>query len=116
MTSDVEALADRLRSALAGRNRVSERRMFGGVCFMLGDHMLCGAGKAGFMFRIGVTQEPQALRRPGARMMEFNGRRFRGFVWVDPARCQGRTLASWVAVAERYVSALPPKTKPRRPR
>jgi hypothetical protein len=56
---------------------------------MLGDHMLCGAGKAGFMFRIGVTQQPLALPRPGARMMEFNGRRFRGFDWVDPARCPG---------------------------
>ncbi len=108
-----EELASRLRRALADRGGVTEKRMFGGVCFMLRDHMLCGTGKPGFMFRIGTDQEAGALKRPGAKPMVFNGRRMRGFVWVDPARCSERDLEEWVLLAERYVAALPAKKKAR---
>ena len=95
----------RMRTALDGRKGVAEKKMFGGVCFMLRDHMLCGTGKPGFMFRVGRDQEAEAL----ARLMDFNGRRMRGFVWVDPTHCDARALRRWIALAERYVAALPPK-------
>jgi TfoX N-terminal domain len=101
--------AERLRRALSGRRAVTEKKMFGGVCFMLRDHMLCGTGWEGFMFRVGEEREPQALARPGATLMEIGGRRMRGFVWVDPKKCKERDLADWVALAEGYVAALPPK-------
>ena len=106
-----ERLANRLREILSERNRMTEKKMFGGICFMLRDHMLCGVGKLGFMFRIGVAQEAEALRRPGASIMAFNGRRFRGFVWVDPDRCDRRALRSWVRRAEYYIATLPAKKK-----
>jgi hypothetical protein len=99
----------RMRTALGGHKGIAEKKMFGGVCFMLHDHMLCGTGKPGFMFRVGRDHEAEALARPGARLMNFNGRRMRGFVWVDPTYCDARTLRRWVALAERYVAALPPK-------
>lgn len=105
------ALAERLRVALKGRKRIAEKRMFGGVCFLLQEHMLCGTGKPGFMFRVGKAQDHTALARPGAVPMEFNGRRFEGFVWVDPDTCDTRALKGWLALAERYVGTLPPKTK-----
>ena len=103
-----EALTARLRLALAGRKRVTEKRMFGGVCFLLRGNMLCGTGKADFMFRVGRAQDAEALARPGARPMDFTGRRMPGFVWVDPA-CDARSLKRWVALAEKYVGTLPPR-------
>jgi hypothetical protein len=104
-----EAQAERLRRALAGRRAVSEKKMFGGICFMLRDHMLCGIGWHGLMFRVGEEREKEALARPGARLMAIGGRRMRGFIWVDPAQCRERDLARWIALAEQFVAALPPK-------
>jgi len=106
-----EALAARLRKALAGRRGVTEKRMFGGVCFLLRGNMLCGVSKEDFMFRVGKAREAAALERKGARPMDFTGRPMAGFVWVSPASCDARGLASWVALAERYVGAMPAKAK-----
>jgi hypothetical protein len=104
-----EAQAERLRRALAGRRAVTEKRMFGGLCFMLRDHMLCGIGWEGLMFRVGEAREAVALARPGATLMEIGERKMRGFIWVDPAACGARELTRWVALAEDYVASLPPK-------
>lgn len=46
-------LADRLRHAVGGLAPIVEKRMFGGICFMWGEHMLCGTGRSGFLFRVG---------------------------------------------------------------
>ena len=100
----------RMRSALAGRRGITGKRMFGGVCFLQRGHMLCATGKNGFMFRVGKTQHSQALAR-GAAPVVLGGRGFRGFVWVDPAACDARALRGWIARAEVYVSALPPKKR-----
>lgn len=104
-----EALAARLRKALAGRRGVSEKRMFGGVCFLQRGNMLCGTGQEKFMFRVGKEQDAAALARPGAKPMDITGRVMKGFVWVDPAACDGRTLKHWIALAENYVGMLPAK-------
>ena len=105
-----EALANRVRGALKGRQGITEKKMFGGVCFLLRGNMLCGTAKSRFMFRVGKEQDAEALARPGARPMDFTGRKLAGFVWVDPA-CDGRALKRWIALAEKYVAALPPKEK-----
>lgn len=102
-----DGLAQRMRRALARNRGVTERKMFGGICFLLHGNMLCAAGKHGFMFRVGPEGEAKALARRGARPMEMNGRRYGGFVRVDPAVCTARQLPGWVARA--YVAALPPK-------
>ena len=85
--------------------------MFGGVCFLLRGNMLCGTGKADFMFRVGREQDAEALSRKGARPMDFTGKIMKGFVWVDPASCDSRALARWIALAEGYVGKLPVKGK-----
>jgi hypothetical protein len=105
-----EALADKLRKALAGRKAVSEKRMFGGACFLLRGNMLCGTGKADFMFRVGKEQDAEALSRKGARPMDITGKVMKGFVWVDPASCDARSLARWLRLAEAYVGMLPAKS------
>ena len=104
-----EALAGRLRAALAGRKSVTEKRMFGGVCFLLRGNMLCGTGKTDFMFRVGKDQDAEALSRKGARPMDITGKVMKGFVWVAPASCDARGLERWVRLAEAYVGALPAK-------
>jgi hypothetical protein len=106
-------LADRVRAALSGRRAITEKNMFGGVCFLLREHMLCGTGKQGFMFRVGKVQYAKALARRGATPVIFNGREFEGFVWVDPRTCDARALKRWIVLAEDYVSALPPKRRSR---
>lgn len=105
-----EAIAKRLRAALAGKRGIAEKRMFGGVCFMLRGNMLCGTGKSDFMFRVGKAQDAEALARPGARPMDITGRKMAGFVWVD-AGCDARALRRWIALAEKYVGALPVKRR-----
>ena len=106
-----EADAARMRSALKGTRGIAEKKMFGGVCFLLREHMLCGIGEPGFMFRVGKEQEAAALARPGASPIVFNGRRFGGMVWVDARRCKGSTLSGWIVLAKKFVAALPPKKK-----
>lgn len=101
------ALAPRLRKALAGKAAVSEKKMMGGICFLLRGHMLCGTAKPGFMFRVGKEQDAEALTRPGATLRSFSGARKPGFVWVDPDLCDARALKGWIALAERYVKTLP---------
>lgn len=83
--------------------------MFGGVCFLLNGNMLCGTGKTDFMFRVGREQNAEALSRKGSRQMDFTGKAFPGFVWVDPAACDGRALKRWIVLSENYVGTLPPK-------
>jgi TfoX-like protein len=106
---DVAVNAERLRAALAGHGSVTEKRMFGGVCFLLRGHMLCAASGRGFMFRVGKAQNAKALARRGVTQVVMNGRRFEGFVRVDPARCDARSLRGWIGMGKRYVTALPPK-------
>jgi TfoX/Sxy family transcriptional regulator of competence genes len=111
----VEAeLSQRLRNALALRKGVTEQKMFGGVCFLLNGNMLCGSSKRGFMFRVGKERHAEALSRPGASPMEMNGRRYEGFIRVDPSLCTNRQLPDWVALAHAHVALLPPKKRPDR--
>ena len=112
---DVPALADTLRRRLAASLKapppaLSEKRMFGGVCFLLNGNMLCGAGKNGYMIHVGAGAQAAAARLPGGRPLVMNGRAMAGFFWVDPAACDAKALGRWLALARHYVGALPPKT------
>ena len=101
-------LADLMRAALQERPGVTEKRMFGGICWLLNGNMLCGVEVGRFMFRVGKVQEAEALSRPGAEIIAFNGRRMGGLVWVDAAACRP-CLGEWIDLAARFVSGLPPK-------
>ncbi len=102
-------LAQRMRTALQSRQGVVEKKMFGGYCWMLNGNMLCGVEVGRFMFRVGKELEADALARPGARPMDITGRPMRGFVWVSAEVAEGEGLEQWIALAERYVAALPAK-------
>lgn len=75
-------LADRMRAALRRRAGITEKKMFGGYCWMLNGNMLCGVEVGRFMFRVGKTLEAHALARPGTSPMDITGRPMKGFVWV----------------------------------
>lgn len=106
---DKELMFDALEAALEGRDDVEPVNMFGGKVWKLNGNMLCGAGKDHFMFRVGKDQEAEALKRPGAKVMDFTGRRMGGFIWLDPEEGLRQNLKEWVQLAENYVGALAPK-------
>ncbi len=79
-----EKLAGRVRLLLKGRKGISEKRMFGGLAFMLGDRMCCGVLKEDFVARIGPEAYESALDEPHVRPMDFTGRPIKGYVYVGP--------------------------------
>jgi hypothetical protein len=105
-----EKLTQRLRAGLAGRKGVTEKRMFGGTCFLLRNNMLCGTGSGNFLFRVGKEAHAAAVKRRGAKAMVHGGRRMQGFIWVDPSAVDAKALKSWLGLAVTYVGKLPPKT------
>jgi TfoX/Sxy family transcriptional regulator of competence genes len=114
-----EGLAERMRSALAGTGAVREVRMFGGLCFMLNGNMVAGTSKRGLLVRVGKEQQSAALARPDTKPMEMTGRPMEGYVFVDPAPSDDRSLRDWLNLAVAFVKTLPPKaakSKPRRAR
>ena len=105
-----EQLAERLRTALAGREGLSERRMFGGLGFMLNGNMCCGLTADALMVRVGPDRFPEALDQPHARPMDFTGRPMKGMVYVDPAGyATDDDLAAWVGRGVAFAATLPPK-------
>lgn len=104
-----ERLADRIRLELANGPPFTERKMFGGLSFMVNGHMACGVVKDELMVRTGPDQFEPALLRPHARPMDFTGRPMRGMVMVSPAGCDDEHLGEWVAIGVAYVTSLPPK-------
>jgi hypothetical protein len=111
-----EALANRVREALARETGVDEIKMMGGLGFMIGGHMALGIAGTELMARVGPDGYERALARMHAREMDFTGRSLRGFVFVKPAGIKTkRSLASWVAPAAAFAKSLPPRpAKPRR--
>ena len=78
-----EELADRVRNALASRSEVSERKMFGGIAFMIEGNMAVGVMGEELMVRLGPDEAPRALEEPHTRVMDFTGRPMKGFVIVE---------------------------------
>jgi TfoX/Sxy family transcriptional regulator of competence genes len=106
-----ESLAVRVRDALSGRDGLSERKMFGGLCFMLHGNMIAGVNDRGLMLRVGPTRHPELLGRPGARPMDFTGRPMNGFLYIEPSAFgSADQLAGWLSEATAYVDSLPPKS------
>jgi TfoX/Sxy family transcriptional regulator of competence genes len=108
-----ERLADRVRDALAGEEGVTERKMFGGLAFMVDGHMACGIVEDDLMLRLGTEGAEEALERDHVRPMDFTGRPMTGMVYVAPAGLRGPALRAWVGRAVAFARSLPPK-QPRR--
>jgi hypothetical protein len=110
-----EETAFRVRNALAVYPRVEEKKMFGGLAFMLRGHMCVGVIGDELMVRVGPGGYEAALNQPHAREMDFTGRPLMGFVYVERAGfVSGAGLDAWVSRGTEFVLTLPPKDKKRK--
>ena len=109
MTYD-ESLGERIRSILSDRTDLTERKIFGGLAFMLRGHMCCGVNGKEMMARVGREAYEEALQEPHAREMDFTGKPLKGFVYVSAEGIgSDEDLGKWVGRATEFVSSLPAK-------
>ncbi len=109
MNYDPEA-AERIRRLLSGRDDVVEKRMVGGLSFLVNGNMCCGVTGLALMVRVGAEGRERALSEPHVRLMQFGGRALSGFVCIDPAGfAADDALARWVQRGLDFVSGLPAK-------
>lgn len=105
-----EGLAQRLREALADADGLTERRMFGGIAFMLHGNMAVGVTSDELMVRVGPERYDEALARTHARVFDMTGRPMRGWVVVAAeGLADDPSLAAWVQIGADYARSLPPK-------
>ncbi|MEM8606568.1 MAG: TfoX/Sxy family protein [Myxococcota bacterium] len=105
-----EQLAERVRGVLKRRRGVTEKKMFGGLAFLVNGHMCCGVHEDDLMVRVGPSAYERALEKKGARAMDFTGRPMKGMVFVDRAgHSRAPGLRSWIEQGLRYARSLPPK-------
>ena len=105
-----EGLADRIRGALAKHPGVSERKMFGGLCFMVQGNMACGVVGDELMVRVGPDGYEAALAEPHAREMDFTKRPMRGMVYVGREGIESdEGLEDWVDRGAAFALSLPAK-------
>jgi len=92
-----EKAAERVRKALSGRRGVSEKKMFGGIAFMLDGAMCCGVLKDDLIVRVGAALGAKALAQPHARPFDFTGKPMTGIVFIAPGGYRsGAALGKWI--------------------
>jgi TfoX/Sxy family transcriptional regulator of competence genes len=107
-----EALARRVREVIADKRGVTERKMFGGLAFMLRGNMFVGILERSLMARVGPANYERALASPGARQMDFTGKPMRGYVFVDEEGLKAAAdLKRWVGLCADFVATFPVKAK-----
>jgi TfoX/Sxy family transcriptional regulator of competence genes len=109
-----EQTAERIRRILAGRRDVVEKKMMGGLCFMVNGAMCCSvSGRGDLMVRVGLDAHEQTLREPYVTAMEMGGRIMTGFVRVAPAGYRTDAgLKKWVERGLDYIARRPAKSPP----
>jgi TfoX/Sxy family transcriptional regulator of competence genes len=109
LSFDPEATA-RVRRLLAGRDDVVEKKMVGGLSFLVNGNMCCGITGLALMIRVGAESREQALREPHVRPMLLGGRVLSGFICIEPAGfAADEALASWVQRGLDFACGLPAK-------
>jgi TfoX/Sxy family transcriptional regulator of competence genes len=105
-----ERLAERIRAVLPTAEPVTERRMFGGIAFMIRGNMAVGIIRDDLMVRVGRDAHDEALAQPHVRPMDFAGRPSRGMVFVGPAgTASDAELERWVRTGAAFATSLPAK-------
>ena len=107
-----ENTAARVRKLLTGQRYVTEKKMMGGLCFMVNNTMCCTvSGRGGMLIRVGPEAHARMLEEPHTGPMEMRGRIMRGFVRVAPEGYQtDAELKTWVKRGLDFVAAMPAKT------
>ena len=103
-----ESLALRIRQAISGRRGIAEKKMFGGVGFLLAGNLLVGIWKNSLIARLGPEQAGQALREPHVAPFDITGRPMKGWVLIEPEGIEtDEQLRGWIERSFEFVSALP---------
>jgi len=106
-----EALAERIRKTLLGKRGLTERKMFGGIAFMLRGRMFVGILDDSLMARVGPQNYEDALARHGVRKMDFTGKPMRGYVFVGPKALRtDAQLKHWLDLCADFTATLPAKS------
>jgi len=105
-----EGLAERIREYFEDRIDIVEKKMFGGLCFMVRDHMCCGIVHDTLMTRVGPDNYEACLKKKHAREMDFTGKALKGMVYVSPEGLEeDDDLIEWLNYCTTFVGSLPPK-------
>ncbi len=106
-----EKLADRIRELIAGEPDLTEKKMFGGLAFLIrGNMAIAASGQGGVLVRVDPEQSDTLVATTNARLMEMRGRDMRGWLRVDAEDVRTKQqLAKWVGLGTTYARALPAK-------
>jgi TfoX/Sxy family transcriptional regulator of competence genes len=106
-----EQLAERIRELVVSESDLTEKKMFGGLAFLIGGNMAVAAsGQGGALVRVDPAQSDTLVAATNARLMEMRGRSMQGWLRVDPEDLRTkRQLAKWVELGTTYARSLPAK-------
>jgi TfoX/Sxy family transcriptional regulator of competence genes len=105
-----ESLADRIRQILGQRRDITEKKMFGGVGFLLHGNMCVGVWKTSLIARLGPEQAEVALKEPNVVEFDVTGRPMKGWVMVEADGLEtDKQLSNWIQQSVEFVSTLPKK-------
>jgi TfoX/Sxy family transcriptional regulator of competence genes len=105
-----EGLAGRIRALIGKRPGLAEKKMFGGIAFLLKGNMCCGVHRDSLIVRLDPAETEQALSQPNARVFDLTGRPMKGWILVDQkGLATDAQLKQWVDRACRYAGSLPAK-------
>jgi TfoX/Sxy family transcriptional regulator of competence genes len=105
-----QELASRIRLELGAYPQLVEKKMFGGIGFLLNGNMACGVHDQALIVRIGPERSAEALTRPYTRLFDMTGRPMSGWIVVDPPGCQSQAdLQGWLNQGIEFARTLPPK-------
>jgi TfoX/Sxy family transcriptional regulator of competence genes len=105
-----ETLAGRIRDELVRESGITEKKMFGGVVFLLNGNILVGVWQDALIVRVGPDASKSALQKPHVRPMDVTGKPMKDWLLIEPAGIdEDRQLRHWISLALKFVSALPSK-------
>ena len=106
-----EELADRIRELLGDEDELTEKKMFGGLAFLIrGNRAVAASGQGGVVVRIDPAQSETLVATTNARLMEMRGRQMQGWVRIDSGDVRTKSqLAKWVGLGAAYARSLPAK-------
>lgn len=105
-----KGLAQRVREQLERRTSPEEKKMFGGICFMVDGHMCCGILEDRLMARVGPEVYEACLQEANTAPMDFTGRPMKGMIFVSPAgTASDADLENWLERCLKFVNSLPPR-------
>jgi hypothetical protein len=105
-----ERLAERIRGSLGRRKGLAEKKLFGGIAFLLNGNMCVGVHQSDLIVRLAPEATDAALAKPHTKHFDLTGRPMKGWILVEPAGLKtDAKLSQWVEVAAKYANSLPAK-------